>query len=83
VLTLKKAESVVVEGPYVVGRTADVALSLRRPTQNFMGIFTSGEQMVRVYEGPGTILLNPAPYWRYRIMIERSGQAMAPAESTL
>jgi uncharacterized protein (AIM24 family) len=82
-LTLEEGQSVVVEGPYVVGRTANVTLSLRRATRNFMGIFTSGEQMVRVYQGPGRVLLNPSPYWRYRMMSERAGQAMPPAESTL
>ncbi|MFN0129030.1 MAG: hypothetical protein ACKV19_20340 [Verrucomicrobiales bacterium] len=45
--------SVVVEGLYVVGRTADVSLSLQRPTKNFMGIITSGGKIVRVYQGPG------------------------------
>jgi uncharacterized protein (AIM24 family) len=83
ILTLEKGRSVVVEGPYVVGRTADVSLSLRRATKNFMGVFTSGEKMVRVYEGPGRVLLNPSPYWRYRMMSERAGQAMSPADCTL
>jgi uncharacterized protein (AIM24 family) len=83
IVTLAKGKSVVVEGPYVVGRTADVGFSLRRPTKNFMGIFTSGEQLVRVYEGPGSVLLNPSPYWRYRMMCEREGNAVPPAESMM
>ncbi len=43
------------------------------------GRFTSGEGIVRVFEGPGRVLLNPAPYWRYRIMADRSGGGQQPA----
>jgi uncharacterized protein (AIM24 family) len=82
-LTLEEGRSVAVEGPYVIGRTANVRFSLQRPTKNFMGMFTSGEKIVRVYEGPGKVLLNPSPYWRYRIMCERNGEAVPAAESTL
>ena len=72
-ITLKSGTPVVTEGSYVIARTGDVAFSIRRPTKNFFGRFTSGEGLVRVYEGSGKLLLNPAPYWRYRVFAERAG----------
>jgi uncharacterized protein (AIM24 family) len=43
-----------------------------------MNRFTAGEGLVRVFEGEGKLLLNPAPYWRYRVFAERSGNPMTP-----
>jgi uncharacterized protein (AIM24 family) len=80
--TLKEGESVVAEGMYVICRTGDVTFKVRRPTKNFFGRFTSGEGMVRVYEGPGRILINPAPYWRYRIFTEKGLKTDEPARAT-
>jgi uncharacterized protein (AIM24 family) len=64
-IDLKEDQEVVVDGECVIGRMASVRFSLRRPTENFLGRFTAGEPIVRVYRGPGKILLNPTVYWRY------------------
>ena len=53
-----------------------------RSTKNYMGRFTSGEGYIRVYEGAGKVLLNPAPYWRYRISAERGKDSDYPARAT-
>ena len=45
---------------------------MRRLTVNFMGRFTAGEPFVRVYTGPGKILLNPTYYWRYFMTQKRN-----------
>ncbi len=66
-VTLAEGQEIVAEGQYVVCRTGDVRFKIRRPTKNFWGRFTSGEQFVRVYQGPGRVLLNPTPYWRYKL----------------
>jgi uncharacterized protein (AIM24 family) len=79
---LEKGKRVVVEGKYVVCRTGDVKFTVRRATKNFLGRFTSGEGVVRVYEGTGRILLNPSPYWRYRICTGRGQNADLPAQTT-
>lgn len=79
VIELEKGRKVVAEGQHVVARTAGVAMKVRRATRNFFGRFSSGEGIVRVFEGPGRVLLNPAPYWRYRIMADRSGGGQQPA----
>ena len=72
VIDLQEDQEVVVDGECVIGRMASVHFSLRRPTENFLGRFTAGEPIVRVYRGPGKILLNPTFYWRY-YMSQRRG----------
>ena len=81
-ITLGEGEEVATEGKYVICRTGDVGFKVRRTTKNFLGMFTSGEGRVRVFEGPGRVLLNPAPYWRYRIYSERRSQADDPSTLT-
>jgi uncharacterized protein (AIM24 family) len=80
--TLEEGERVVAEGKYVICRTGEVKFTVRRPTKNFFGRFTSGEGLARVYEGPGRILLNPAPYWRYRMFNERGRNPEDPSRTT-
>jgi uncharacterized protein (AIM24 family) len=67
-VTLDAGKKFVAEGKYVVGRTAGVSFKLTRATKSFLGKYTAGEGLVRVYGGPGRILVNPAPYWRYRML---------------
>jgi len=79
---LKEGQKVVAEGKYVICRTGDVSFTVRRSTKNFLGRYTSGEGYVRVYSGAGRIILNPAPYWRYRMFTERANDADRPALTT-
>jgi uncharacterized protein (AIM24 family) len=79
--SLERGKRVVAEGAYVIARTADVSFKMQRPTKNFFGRFTSGESFVRVYEGPGRILLNPAPYWRYWMLTRRGGNPDNPSQT--
>ncbi len=81
-VVLNASNHLATEGKYVIARTGDVRFSVRRPTKNFFGRFTSGESFVRVYEGTGRVLLNPAPYWRYRMFTERAGNTDLPAQTT-
>jgi uncharacterized protein (AIM24 family) len=81
-ILLREGERVAAEGKYVICRTGDVTFKVRRTTTNFMGRFTSGEGRVRVFEGPGRVLLNPAPYWRYRICHEKSNNSDNPSRMT-
>jgi len=64
-IDLAEDQEVVVDGQCVIGRMASVQFNMRRPTVNFLGRFTAGEPIARVYRGPGKILLNPTYYWRY------------------
>ncbi len=76
VLDLAAGNRLVVEGNAVICRTEGVSFRVGMATRNFWGWLTSGEGRVRIYEGPGKVLLNPAPYWRYRLMVGR-GEAAA------
>ena len=60
-------EEVCCEGKYVIARTSGVSYKIKRPTGSRMGAYTSGESMVRVYRGPGRVLLCTTPYWRLRM----------------
>ncbi len=70
-MQLEPGQKIVAEGKYVVARTGDVSFSVQRATENLLGRLTSGEGWVRVYQGTGRLLLNPAPYWRYRVYFEK------------
>lgn len=81
-MTLREGQRIAAEGKCVICRTGDVSFKVQRTTKNFFGRFTSGEGIVRVYEGTGKILLNPSPYWRYRVFADRGGNADRPSTLT-
>ncbi|MBL8821645.1 MAG: AIM24 family protein [Planctomycetia bacterium] len=65
IIQLEKGKKFVAEGRYVICRTGDVSFKIKRLTKNYLGRYSSGEKLVREYEGTGKILLNPGHYWRY------------------
>jgi uncharacterized protein (AIM24 family) len=60
-------DRLVVDGKYVLARSGSIAYSAQRATKSLFGSLTSGEGLVRIYEGSGTLLLAPLPYWRHRL----------------
>ncbi|MHB1307221.1 MAG: AIM24 family protein [Limisphaerales bacterium] len=56
-----------VDGNYVLARSNSIEYSATRVTKSLFSSFTSGEGFVRIYEGSGTLLLAPIPYWRHRL----------------
>jgi uncharacterized protein (AIM24 family) len=52
-MELEKGKKVVAKGQSVVARSEGVSMKIRRAARNFMVRFTSGEGIVRVFEGPG------------------------------
>jgi len=72
-VVLEKGQRVAAQGYQVIARTGDVTFRMRRATKNFFGRFTAGEHRLRVFEGPGRVLVNPAPYWRLRVMSRKAG----------
>jgi uncharacterized protein (AIM24 family) len=56
-------EELAVEGPAVIARSNRVGFSVRRPSRGFISSWLSGEKLLRVYRGPGRILLANTPYW--------------------
>lgn len=81
-VTLGDGESMMAEGPSVIARTAEVAFKIRRPTRNFWGFLTAGEGWLRAYRGPGRVLLNPGPYWRYWMLVQHGAEGDLPSQST-
>ncbi len=81
-ISLDGKKRIATEGKYVICRTGDVSFKVQRSTKNFFGRFTSGEGFVRVFEGTGKILLNPAPYWRYRVFTEQGNDPDCPSATT-
>ncbi len=66
-VVLGEGQRIAVDGKSIIGWESHVRFRIRRPTENFLGKFTVGQGRLRVFHGPGRVLLNPAPYWRYRI----------------
>ncbi|HET9216824.1 MAG TPA: AIM24 family protein [Terriglobia bacterium] len=60
-------DKLVVDGKYVLAREASITYSVQRATKSLLGSVTSGEGLVRTYEGTGTIVMSPMPYWRQRL----------------
>ncbi len=60
-------ERLVVDGKFVVARPASIAYSIERATKSIIGSMTSGEGYVRVFQGSGTLLFAPVPYWKNRM----------------
>jgi uncharacterized protein (AIM24 family) len=60
-------DKLVVDGKYVLAREASINYSVQRATKSLLGSVTSGEGLVRTYEGTGTVVMSPMPYWRQRL----------------
>jgi uncharacterized protein (AIM24 family) len=56
-------EELAVEGDLVIARSSRVTFSVRRPSRGFVSSWLSGEKLLRVYKGPGRILMSATPYW--------------------
>jgi uncharacterized protein (AIM24 family) len=69
-MALAEGQRVAVDGKSVIGWSSDVRFRIRRPTINYFGKYTSGQDRLRVFFGPGRVLLNPAPHWRYRMLAD-------------
>jgi uncharacterized protein (AIM24 family) len=60
-------DKLVVDGKYVLAREASLSFSVERATKSLLGSVTSGEGLVRTYEGTGMVMMAPIPYWRQRL----------------
>lgn len=82
-LTLRPGQKLRVDGRHVICRSEAVSYVAERATRNFLGRYTSGEGLVRVFTGPGKLLLNPAPFWRYKVFSDHGDVAEHPARAAL
>ena len=75
-LTIQSDKIVVAESPFIIARTSNVSMKVRRPTNNFLGRFTSKEPFVREFrttgDGIGRVLVLEAQYWRQLVLARKS-----------
>lgn len=61
-------DTLVVDGTFVVARTGNLQYRIERVTKSLFGSMSSGEGLVSTFQGTGTVLIAPIPFWRYRLM---------------
>jgi uncharacterized protein (AIM24 family) len=56
----------------VIARSAEVSYRVKRPARSLIGSWLSGERALRVFTGPGRIVISRTPYWG-AFMLEKLG----------
>ncbi|MBD6614767.1 AIM24 family protein [Komarekiella sp. 'clone 1'] len=75
-----KNDRLVVDGNFAIARTTTLNYRVEKATKSFFGSMTSGEFLVNTFEGTGTVLLAPVPYWQ--VMLLRQITALIPKTSS-
>lgn len=73
-----QGDRLVVDGNFAIARTGAINYRVEKATKSLVGSVTSGELLVNVFEGTGTVLLAPVPYWQVLLL----RQVAASASST-
>jgi uncharacterized protein (AIM24 family) len=77
-VTLAKGERYAAEARgVVIARTSDVTYRVRRPARSILASWLAGDRMLRVFTGPGRILVAPTPYWGAFILEKMGARAEA------
>ncbi|GEO82146.1 AIM24 family protein [Pararhodospirillum oryzae] len=58
-VTLKKGETMAVDGPFAVLRSGSVRFSVGKSAKTWFGTAVSGEGLMQILEGPGDVWLSP------------------------
>lgn len=72
-------DRLVVDGNFAIARTNTLNYRVEKATKSLLGSMTSGEFLVNTFEGTGTVLLAPVPYWQ--VMMLRQITAAIPKSS--
>jgi uncharacterized protein (AIM24 family) len=72
-------DRLVVDGNFAIARTNTLNYRVEKATKSLLGSITSGEFLVNTFEGTGTVLLAPVPYWQ--VMLLRQITAAIPKTS--
>jgi uncharacterized protein (AIM24 family) len=72
-------DRLVVDGNFAIARTTTLNYRVEKATKSILGSMTSGEFLVNTFEGTGTVLLAPIPYWQ--VMLLRQITAAMPKSS--
>jgi uncharacterized protein (AIM24 family) len=73
-------DRLVVDGNFAIARTTTINYRVEKATKSLLGSMTSGEFLVNTFEGTGTVLLAPVPYWQ--VMMLRQITAAIPKTSS-
>jgi uncharacterized protein (AIM24 family) len=73
-------DRLVVDGNFAIARTSSLNYRVEKATKSLLGSMTSGEFLVNTFEGTGTVLLAPIPYWQ--VMMLRQITAALPKTSS-
>ncbi|MBD1872426.1 AIM24 family protein [Nodosilinea sp. FACHB-131] len=63
-----RGERLVVDGSFAIARTGTLSYRVEKATKSMVSSMTSGEFLVNVFEGHGTVLLAPIPYWQVLLL---------------
>ncbi|GAB1538682.1 hypothetical protein NUACC21_13450 [Scytonema sp. NUACC21] len=61
-------DRLVVDGNFAIARTTTLNYRVEKATKSILGSMTSGEFLVNTFEGTGTVLLAPVPYWQVKLL---------------
>jgi uncharacterized protein (AIM24 family) len=73
-------DRLVVDGNFAIARTNTLNYRVEKATKSLLGSMTSGEFLVNTFEGTGTVLLAPIPYWQ--VMLLNQITAILPKNSS-
>ncbi|MEP0947377.1 AIM24 family protein [Leptolyngbya subtilissima DQ-A4] len=63
-----RGERLVVDGSFAIARTGTLSYRVEKATKSMVSSMTFGEFLVNVFEGHGTVLLAPTPYWQVLLL---------------
>lgn len=75
-------DRLVVDGSFAVARTGNLDYRIEKATKSIFGSMTSGEFLVSTFEGTGTVLLAPYPYWQVVMLREIASVKAATSSSS-
>ena len=75
-----KNERIVIDGDFVVARTAGIRMRMRRPSRSLLGHLLSGQKLSHSYEGSGRLFICAVPYWRQRLQKARAAADDPPMD---
>ncbi|WOD41993.1 AIM24 family protein [Nodosilinea sp. E11] len=73
-------DRLVVDGNFAIARSGSITYRVEQATKSLLGSMTSGEFLVNIFEGSGTVLLAPIPYWQ--VLLLRQIAASTPSSSS-
>ncbi len=61
-------DRLVVDASFAIARTSSLKYRVEKTTKSFLGSMTSREILVNTFEGTGSVILAPVPYWEVMLL---------------